>query len=263
MAQHDTPLSVARVALTVQDLDRVGAFYRDVVGLEPLARDGESMALGVGGVTLIELRRDPAARPHQREAGLFHTAFLLPGRADLGRWLRRAADDGTRLDGVADHLVSEALYLHDPEGNGVEIYADRPRSQWQTGPGGVKMATLPLDVAGLVADAPGAWAGAPPDTIIGHVHLQVGDVAQADAFYTGALGMERMAHLPQASFYATGGYHHHLAANSWQSAGAGLRSADSTGLAELTLQASPARLAQMPDDELVDPWGNRITITAA
>ncbi|WP_235931305.1 VOC family protein [Paracoccus xiamenensis] len=147
MATSDAPVSVSRVALTVRDLDRVGDFYQRVIGLDRIAGDAETLLLGQGDLPLVELRRDPAARSYPTGAGLFHTAFLLPDRADLGRWLRHAAGLGVRLDGASDHAVSEALYLRDPEDNGIEIYADRPRDQWQTDGTRVRMVTEALDLA--------------------------------------------------------------------------------------------------------------------
>ncbi len=259
MATSDAPVSVSRVVLTVRDLDRVGDFYQRAIGLDRIAGDAGTLLLGQGDLPLVELRRDPAARSYPAAAGLFHTAFLLPERADLGRWLRHAADMGVRLDGASDHAVSEALYLRDPEDNGIEIYADRPRAQWQTDGTRVHMVTQALDLAELVR-VPGAWAGAPQGTVIGHVHLQVGDVARAEPFYAGTLGFDVTEKMPSASFYATGGYHHHLATNMWHSRGAGTRSADSAGLTELVLSADPGRAQALGAAGFTDPWGNRITV---
>lgn len=256
MATSDAPVTVSRVALTVRDLDLVGDFYQRVIGLDPITANGEALVLGQGDLPLLELRRDPKAQSHPREAGLFHTAFLLPSRQDLGRWLAFAARQSVRLDGAGDHLVSEALYLADPEGNGIEIYADRPRDQWQTDGTQVRMDTLAMDLNEL-ASAPGEWAGMPAGSVIGHVHLQVGDIPQAEAFYAGELGLDLSSRLGSASFYATGGYHHHLATNIWNSRGAGARSDGSAGLAELVLEADPDRLGATA---LTDPWGNRITV---
>lgn len=259
MATSDAPVSVSRVALTARDLDRVGDFYQRAIGLDRIAGDGETLTLGQGDLPLVELRRDPAARTLPSEAGLFHTAFLLPDRADLGRWLRHAAGQGLRLEGASDHLVSEALYLRDPEGNGIEIYVDRPRDQWDTDGTHVRMATEALDLAEL-ARVQGEWKGVPEGSVIGHVHLQVGDADQAEAFYTGPLGLDLAAQMPSARFYATGGYHHHLATNMWHSRGAGLRSADSTGLAEVVLSADADHPLAKHTEGFMDPWGNRIAI---
>ncbi|MDO5704193.1 MAG: VOC family protein [Paracoccus sp. (in: a-proteobacteria)] len=261
MATSDAPVSVSRVALTVRDLDRTGDFYRRVLGLNDLAADGESVTLGQGNVPLLDLRHDPAARPDPRGAGLFHTAFLLPDRADLGRWLRHAVALDLHLDGASDHLVSEAVYLRDPEGNGIEIYADRPRSHWQTDGVQVQMDTVALDVPDLLR-APGDWTAAPPGTVIGHVHLQVGDIPQAESFYAGQLGFDLTSRRPGASFYATGGYHHHLATNTWNSRGAGQRAPGTAGLAEVVLSADAESLERLGATSFADPWGNRITLAS-
>ncbi|SMG36186.1 VOC family protein [Paracoccus sp. J56] len=260
MATSDAPIQVSRVALIVNDLDRVGDYYRSVIGLERISGSGKETVLGAAGLPLVELRQDRAARHRPREAGLFHTAFLLPDRTALGRWLRHVAELGIVLDGASDHLVSEAIYLRDPEGNGIEIYADRPRDSWQHTGSGVQMDTIPLDLQGLLRAADGPWTGAPEGSVVGHVHLQVGDVAEAERFYMDQLGMDRMAHMPGASFFATGGYHHHLAGNIWHSRGAGLRSADSTGLAEVVLAADPDRLQALGAETFRDPWGTAIRI---
>lgn len=238
-------LLVGSVTLTVHDPARVAGFYERVVGLHRLAGDGEEVRLGVGGRTLMRLRRDRAARVGSpREAGLFHTAFLLPDRAALGRWLAHAAGLRLRLQGAADHAVSEALYLADPEGNGVEIYADRPPGTWRREGAMVAMTTEPLDLADLLAaGAGGAWRGIPEAGRIGHVHLQVGEAAAAEPFYAGALGLEVTGRFAGAAFFAADRYHHHLATNSWNSRGAPPRTGPATGLSEIGLEVDPARLA--------------------
>ena len=245
---------VAGVALAVRDLDRVAQFYRDMVGLELIAQTTGSATLGAHGVAFLELFHRPERLPRDpAAAGLYHVAFLLPARADLGRWLRHAAEQGVRLDGAADHLVSEAVYLHDPEGNGVEIYADRPRAEWQWENGQVAMTNDRLDMIGLRGLAVDRWQGAPAGTRIGHVHLQVGDIATAERFYVGRLGLDVTRSWPQALFMSTGGYHHHIAVNTWQSAGAGVRDPARAGIDAVVL-ASAGR----PEPErnpLCDPWG--------
>jgi len=260
MATSDAPIQIGRVALIVNDLDRVADFYQSAIGLERLSGGGEELVLGAGSLPLLELHRDKAARPRPQEAGLFHTAFLLPDRRALGRWLRHAADRGIGLDGASDHLVSEAVYLRDPEGNGIEIYADRPRSAWQQDGAEVRMDTGALDLRALLAAADGPWRGAPGGSVVGHVHLQVGDLAAAEDFWMNRLGMARMAHRFGASFFATGGYHHHVAGNVWNSRGAGLRSPDAAGLAEVVLAADPDRLQALGATEFRDPWGTRIRV---
>ena len=213
MATNDAPIAVESVTLTVNDLPKVADFYQRVIGLQHLTGDGESASLGIDGRTLIELRRDAQAQFRPHEAGLFHTAFLLPDRDALGRWLRFAADTGLPLEGASDHLVSEALYLRDPEGNGIEIYVDRPRAMWTKNGDQIVMDTLPLDIQALLRLADQPWSGAPSGTVVGHVHLQVGDIPTVEGFMADKLGMQRVAHIPSASFFSTGGYHHHLAGN--------------------------------------------------
>jgi len=267
MHTSTAPVEIGRVALTVNDLDRVAGFYEKALGLVPLGSDGEARALGAGERVLLELRRDKAARRAvPREAGLFHTAFLLPSRADLGAWLRHAAAARLPLQGASDHIVSEAIYLADPEGNGIEVYADRPREAWTGLDGQIRMTTDPLDVNGVAAAAAGPWAGAPEGTVVGHVHLQVGALPEAEAFYGGTLGLPVTAHYPGAAFYGSGGYHHHVATNVWNSRGAPRRDFPSTGLAELELRAAPAELAAIRsrtgEGPIEDPWGTPILLSA-
>lgn len=259
MATSDAPISIGQVALTVRDLDKTATFYEDVIGLGLIERTGESARFGTETGTLIELRRDRGAKSFPKEAGLFHTAFLLPSKQDLGAWLTYAAERGVRLDGASHHGVSEALYLNDPEGNGIEIYRDRPRETWKRQGDTVQMTTHPLDLTSLTEDA-AQWNGVPQDTVIGHVHLRVGDVSEAAQFITRELGMVQTFRLPSARWFGSGGYHHHLAANAWQSMGAGKRSVGTTGLANIELLADPADLTP---GHKVDPWGIEFTITSA
>jgi catechol 2,3-dioxygenase len=287
----DAPLRIGKVTLTVHDLDGVGRFYREVIGLHELRRAGETAAFGTReGTALLELRREPDARAASpREAGLFHAAFLLPTRADLAAWLRHAAASGAPIEGASDHVVSEAIYLSDPEGNGVEVYADRPRATWAWSKDGLlAMRTGPLDVDGLLravrADggAVSAWRGAPAGTTVGHVHLQVGAIAAAEAFYRDVLGMGVMARYPGASFFGSGGYHHHLAVNVWSSGGALRRdhTTPTTGLAGIELRSRDATAFRAVADRVAaadldvatptsaaghlvlrDPWGTPMQIT--
>lgn len=272
----DAPVAIDKVALTVRDLDGVAGFYRDVIGLAELGRDGDSRVLGAGERPLIELRRDRQARERSpRDAGLFHTAFLLPTRRDLGRWLRHVAEQRLPIQGASDHVVSEAIYLSDPEGNGIEVYADRPSASWIKADGLIAMRTDRLDTDDLLraaGDRP--WQGAPIGTTVGHVHLQVGAVEPADAFYNGLLGLDITARYPGASFFSSGGYHHHLAANIWNSRGAAPRNEPTTGLAEVAIRVRDAALVdavaakaegasvgvERGDGALVirDPWGTRL-----
>jgi len=215
---------IGRAALRVADLDETAAFYRDVIGLAVLDRDGgdrPTATLGVDGTPLLVLE-EASDRPERSrsDAGLFHTAFRVPSRAALGEALARV-QDRWRLDGASDHLVSEALYLDDPEGNGVEIYRDRPREEWPVDDDGtVRMATEPLDVQGVAGAAGEASADlvddAPPGTDVGHVHLEVTSLSAFEAVYVDGLGFEVGTSGPNVRFVAAGGYHHHLGANTWQ-----------------------------------------------
>ena len=267
MATSSAPLDIGRVALTVNDIGRTGEFYQSALGLERIGGGGDTATFGAGGRVLLELRADTAARHRSpREAGLFHTAFLMPSRADLGTWLRHAAETQVPLQGASDHLVSEAIYLADPEGNGIEVYVDRPRDEWPMLNGRIEMATDPLDLNDLAAAAARSWAGAPDGMVVGHVHLQVGSVPEAEAFYSGILGFAVTTHYPGAAFYGSGGYHHHLATNVWNSRGASVRSYPSTGLADLEIAGAAAEIAAIrgrmgSGPALADPWGTRISLT--
>ena len=219
---------IGRAALRVADLDETTAFYRDVVGLAVLDRDDERATLGAGETPLLVLERD-ADRPARgrSDAGLFHTAFGVPSRPALGKALSRVRDRW-RLDGASDHPVSEALYLDDPEGNGVEIYRDRPREEWPTDPDGTpRMATDSLDVEGVAAAAAGEGEEggadsaalvdrAPPGTDVGHVQLETTSLAAFEAVYVDGFGFGVGESGPDVRFVAAGGYHHHLAANTWR-----------------------------------------------
>lgn len=230
----DAPLHVGAVILAVRDIARVTGFYRDAIGLDVLGDGAGETLLGAGDKVLLRLRHDPAARPADRSAtGLFHTAFLVPTRRDLARWLAHAASMKVMLEGASDHIVSEALYLSDPEGNGIEIYADRPRSTWYPDGGPIRMDTLPLDIDDLMgtlqpAEAP--WMGIAAGTGVGHIHLKVGDTAAAEGFYDGLLGFATTYRRPGASWMGSGGYHHHIAANAWMSRGKPGRQPGTTGL---------------------------------
>ncbi|MBO9456342.1 VOC family protein [Paracoccus sp. R12_1] len=246
-----TQTMIDHVALTVRDLRGMARFYETALGLSSHGGDGETCRLGAGDRVLLELRRDIAAPPRDpRQPGLFHTAFLLPGRADLGRWLRHAAQSGVRLTGASDHGVSEAVYLDDPEGNGIEIYRDRPQQDWSRQGDRIEMFTMRLDLDDLAAAASGDWQGAPQGATVGHVHLQVGDLDRADDFFRNDLGLARTFDAPGGAWYGWNGYHHHLAGNVWNSRGAGPRDPNMTGLAEVIVKHHP-RAGSMTQD----PWG--------
>jgi len=212
------------VELTVADLDRSLGYYGREVGLDLLRREGGRALLGTGETELLGLVEEPGARHAARYTGLYHFALRVPERADLARWLAHAARDRVSLLGMSDHFVSEALYLTDPDGHGIEIYRDRPRELWE-GLVTSRMTTDPLDVAGLMSElddpATAPSEGLPAGTDMGHVHLQVADVADAIAFYRDLLGFDLVAELVgTAAFFGAGGYHHHVGANIWHSRGA-------------------------------------------
>lgn len=219
------------VRLLVSDLDRSLAYYTGVLGLRVVARPAHEAQLGAGAdqralVTLVE-RAGIRAVPRRGTLGLYHFAILLPDRASLARFVRHLAEVGADagMSGMSDHAVSEAVYLTDPDGLGIEVYADRPRSTWRSHGGQVLMTSRPLDVRGLVAEAgERAWDGMPDGTVLGHVHLHVGDLDEAVGFYHSALGFDKVVwDYPGALFLSAGGYHHHLGTNTWSS---GLPAAD-------------------------------------
>ena len=216
-------LRLAELTLRVADTGRVASFYEDQVGLQRLAeRDGQ-VRLSASGrePALVVLQPSPGAPPRLRgTAGLFHVAFLLPDRPSLGRLFGKLVEEDVRI-GAADHGVSEALYLSDPEGNGIELYADRPTAEWPEAQsdGQVAMFTEALDAPSLLAAGRnGSGPRMPADTRIGHVHLSVSSLEKADDFYAAILGFPvRQRDYPGARFYGREGYHHHIAANVWQS----------------------------------------------
>ena len=212
------------IHLTVADLDRSLLFYRESVGLEVRERDAGRVSFGAGDAELLVLVEEPGATPAPRHTGLFHFALLVPARVDLARWLAHAARERVPLAGLSDHYVSEAVYLADPDGHGVEIYADRPREVWE-GQVMARMTTEPLDVDGLLAElddpATDPFDELPAGTVMGHVHLQVASTEDAVVFYRDGLGFDLMAELfGSAAFFGAGGYHHHVGANTWRSRGA-------------------------------------------
>jgi catechol 2,3-dioxygenase len=268
---------VGAVHLQVSDLVRSLAWYRTVLGLPVLGEDAGSAVLGADR-PLVHLHLRPGARPVPRRGayGLFHFAILLPHRTALGAFVSHLAEQDVPV-GMADHLVSEALYLWDPDGLGIEVYADRPRRTWQERGDELVMTTDPLDVPDLVRAAQGApWQGMPDGTTLGHVHLHVGDLDTARDFYHRALGLDVTGwHYPGALFRSAGGYHHHLGANTWSPGPAA--SVDEARLLhwELVLpdEACVVQAAQnlkaggYPTEPLprglatADPWGTALHLT--
>jgi catechol 2,3-dioxygenase len=268
------------VHLTVSDLDRSVDYYEREIGLSVRERDARRAALGVGGADLLVLVEEPGAKPADGFSGLYHFALLVPERSDLARWLAHAARDRVQLVGLSDHFVSEALYLRDPDHHGIEIYADRPRELWD-GQVWQRMTSLPLDTDDLlsVLDDPASapFDGLAPGTVMGHVHLRVAEIASTVAFYGDSLGFGLMAQLgAHAAFLSAGGYHHHLGANTWESAGRGQAPAGYATLrhATIVLPSTDARDALVERaggavDEvdgapvIQDPSGNRLALTTA
>ena len=279
-----TPLHIGAVGLKVRDLDRLAAYYQAMLGLSVLQRSAETAVLGAGGVPFLHLEAAPEAKPDDpREAGLYHTAFLMPTRADLARWILHIARNRIPISGASDHTVSEAFYLDDPEGNGVEVYADRDPNGWEWTGDLVKITTDPLDIEAIVRDVDpqtATYAGAPDGLRIGHIHLRVGDVAALERFYQDGVGFKvTRGGRHGASFMSTGRYHHHLAGNVWHSRGAGRRDPERAGLAWFAIEANePADVDAMSrrladQDAAVtatadgldstDPWGTRVRLVRA
>ncbi|MCC6243701.1 MAG: VOC family protein [Gemmatimonadaceae bacterium] len=274
------------VHLQIADLDRSIAYYRDVIGLALQQRTDGRAELGAPAdaqsaeplVVLHERRGATPVAPRGR-LGLFHLAILLPNRPSLGRFLSHLAQRNERA-GMSDHWVSEAIYLTDPDGHGIEVYADRPRDTWRATDRQLAMATEPLDARAVLAAANGQpFTGVPAGTVIGHVHLHVGDLAHASSFYHDVLGFDKMVwQYPGALFLAAGGYHHHLGTNTW-ARGANAPAHDEAQLLEWTIvlptqtdvdavrAATPPGIVERQDDDvdmvLRDPWGTAVRVRAA
>ena len=273
-----------RVRLEVASVLRSVAWYRDVLGLVPLEGSFRRAVLGVPGRPLVELRENPGALPVPPggRLGLFHFALLLPDRPSLGRLVEHLFQRGVAM-GASDHGVSEALYLRDPDGLGVEVYADRPREAWEYRQGRLVMGTLPLELEALVQVAGGErWEGAPRRTRMGHIHLHVGDLSRARVFYDDLLGLDAtVTEYPGALFLSAGGYHHHLGVNSWAGSGAVAPEAGEARLLdwELVLPTQQGALdvaarlegaghpvereGDPASPRVQDPWGTGLRLTGA
>ena len=252
---------IGRVRLRVADLARARGYYERTIGLRALAEDGDTVVLGAD-TPLVELVGDPSAPPAPPgSTGLFHLAILVPDRAELARAIQRVVGSGERFTGASDHFVSEALYLRDPEGNGIELYRDRPREEWEYEPDGqIRMGTVALDLHDLMTEAPGGEdRGMPTGTVIGHVHLHVSDLGEAEAFYVDRLGLEvTVRGYPGALFVSHSGYHHHLGLNTWQGAHGPAPPPGSRGLIDYELS-----LQDVPEGPITDPAGNGLVVRAA
>ena len=286
--RHERPLlpgdlRLGPVHLKVRDLDVSIPFYERSIGLVLRDRAGDTATLGTAADDLLVLHADPETRRAARHAGLYHFALLFDSRAELARAAHRLAVTHTPIQGASDHGVSEAIYLADPDGNGIELYADRPRDAWPepAGPGQrVGMYTVALDVHGLldIVDEQESAERAADGLGVGHVHLHVGDVQRAVCFYSDVLGFEVMVDMPTASFLSAGGYHHHLGLNVWRGEGVGPAPAESAGLAEWHVVLDSAEdvadvrdrvdAAGLPAEERAhgflvrDPWEIPVVVSA-
>lgn len=275
---------VGPVRLEVADLGRSVDYYTEILGLRALDRGARRAVLAPHGsvrpMVVLDERAGAVPAPRRGRLGLYHFAILLPDRASLGRFVRHLAHTGVRA-GSADHLVSEAFYLQDPDNLGIEVYADRPREAWRRTGRQLMMATDPIDVASLVEAAGSAsWTGMPLGTVMGHVHLHVGAIDDAAAFYSDALGFDRIVwSYPGALFLSAGGYHHHLGTNTWAGAGARAAADGEARLAEWTLElpdaddvksaaeslraAGVAVSGEGTDAVARDPWGTQVRLRVA
>jgi catechol 2,3-dioxygenase len=272
--------TIGPVSLSVADLDRSLAYYQQAIGLKVQRREGETVTLGVGQSDLLILKEQPQARLVRNTTGLYHFALLVPSRLELARTLQHLAESQTPLIGLVDHNVSEAMYLADPDGHGIEIYRDRPRQEWQKDAKGQLIAgNAPFDTTGVLAELAGAaqaWTGLHPNTVMGHIHLHVADLAAAEQFYGDVLGFALLFRYPSASFMAAGGYHHHLGLNTWAGVGVPpppddaarllryeIRLPDAAALTEVTdrIQAAGLSLTKQDGGWLVrDPSQNNILL---
>lgn len=211
-------MEIGKVVLKTKSKHTLAAFYNEIIGLKVMADEANRIALGVDGRVLLELMEvKQGMTAKQAKTGLYHTAFLLPSRAELGSFLHHLLESNYPIDGAGDHIYSEALYFRDPDGNGIEVYADRAREEWQRDElGNLPMATNEVDGDGiLMAGAELDWNGAPSDTTIGHIHLQVSHLEETRHFYETVLGFQVTTEIPSALFFAAGDYHHHIGTNIW------------------------------------------------
>jgi catechol 2,3-dioxygenase len=278
MSKLLSEIEMGAVALGVGDLDRSLDYYRRTIGLELLERNGRQAVLGVPGRRLLELEARPRGQRDPDAADLFHFALLVPSRTALGHQLQHFIDTDTRLTGASEHFVSEALYLRDPDGHGIEVYRDRPRQDWYDGDRFL-LGTAPMDVQGVLEagrTAQGAWHGIDAGTVMGHVHLETTDLALSKSFYVGTLGFDVTMDMAQASFLSVGGYHHHLAVNTWgRRSRPADRSDDAIALLHYEIRLKDTetlgRLAAALDQGLPqgrmldvdDPTGIRVRLTTA
>jgi catechol 2,3-dioxygenase len=233
-------LSLGFVHLMVSDLDRSLAYYQNSLGFKLHSQDtaARTAFLGAGKAPLLALTEQPGAKHYRSHTGLYHFAILVPSRLELAHVLKHLANTQTPIDGFSDHLVSEAIYLSDPDHNGIEIYRDRPRKEWFDAQGNFVMGSEPLDLENILHELDGqdpTWHGLHPDTVLGHMHLHIRNIAEGQQFYTGLIGLDLMASWNSALFMSAGGYHHHLGANTWAGVGVPPPPPDATGLKYFTV----------------------------
>lgn len=210
--------SIGRVSLSVSNLAASISYYQDFLGLHLIRSVGNQAYLGAGNKVLLELSEQTGGHKQPHTTGLYHFALLVPSRIDLALTLRHLVEVQANFVGFADHHVSEAIYLSDPDGHGIEIYRDRPKAEWTDREGNFYMTTDPLDIKGLLAEisqSSSNWQGIHPETMMGHIHLHVGNLQQNQEFYAGILGFDVMLEWGTAAFLSAGGYHHHLGMNTW------------------------------------------------
>ncbi len=276
MDDNRTDHPLQSISLKVKNLDRSSSFYQDHLGFFLHKRESQRAWLGAPGDTFLELLEHPGGDIPRRSTGLYHFAVLLPDRLSLARCLKHMIQTDTPMSGFADHGVSEALYLQDPDGNGIEIYRDRPRSEWPVKEGRLDMVTEPLrtqQLLDLLVDDPDPWQGLPEGTRLGHVHLRVNNISTAETFYRDVLGMELMQRYGSgASFFSYSSYHHHIGVNTWNSKGASPPPPDAPGLGWMTLKhhpdmdldssgtTSPPPGVDQSGQWVKDPAGNRFLI---
>ena len=278
LESHKAPIHIGSVSLNARNLRGLADFYTRVIGLDLIETRADRLSLGSGGVAYLHLIDMPqAVPPVEPAAGLFHTAFLLPSRAALGAWFTGAQGRGAPIQAASDHGVSEAFYLDDPEGNGIEVYADRDPALWRKTSGGYDMTTARMDVRAVAEDGAklvGSDGRFPPTTRIGHVHLSVGNVGDAEQFYHDVLGFDITHRRPGGSFFSSGGYHHYIGANTWHSAGAPPRNDSQSGLAEVefnvagtvAMNALRGRVDGLPTSNgftVRDPWSIALRFSQA
>lgn len=263
LESENSPVFIRSATIISRDARRLADFYIHKLGFELVGGDGDTIELGAGGVGFLALENRPDATPFDPAAsGLFHIAYLLPSRADLARWFVAARAAGVPFEGASDHAVSEAFYLTDPDGNGIEIYADRSRKDWPRDAQGYAMTTGPMALRELVTGADAAAATSPrlpAGTRIGHIHLQMGDAERAAGFWQANFGLEETHRRPGVRFLSWGGYHHHIAINNWRSRGASPREAGSAGLSTIEFavrdETGMTLLAGKPSLDMREPGG--------